>query len=111
MSEVVLPLADWLRESVRSGLLFGRLDEPLDDYGKRIVRAILAEIDHASMCVAAIPPAPAQEETPKFLCACVSYDAERCMALRYPAATTDTTDDDEIERCQCSCHDFQGTDE
>jgi hypothetical protein len=33
-----------LAESLRSGLLFGSTDEPLDDYGKRIVRVILAAV-------------------------------------------------------------------
>lgn len=43
--EVVKSLAAWLRESLRSGLLFGRFDEPLDEYGKRIVRVILEAVD------------------------------------------------------------------
>ena len=30
-----------LRDSLRSGRLFGEYDEPLDDYGKRVVRRIL----------------------------------------------------------------------
>jgi hypothetical protein len=34
-------LAEWLRESLRSGYLFGCYDEPLDEAGKRVVRAIL----------------------------------------------------------------------
>lgn len=38
-------LPEWLRESLRSGLLFGRADEPLDAYGKRIVRVILDELE------------------------------------------------------------------
>lgn len=29
-----------LRESIRAGFLFGNHDEPLDDYGLRIVRVI-----------------------------------------------------------------------
>jgi hypothetical protein len=45
MSSIQKPLSEWLRDSIRSGLLFGRHDEPLDDYGKRIVRVILAEVD------------------------------------------------------------------
>lgn len=36
-------------------------------------------------------------------CACKSFDAERCYAIRY------NLDDDEIEDhaevCECSCHD------
>jgi len=44
------------------------------------------------------------------LCACVSDDAERCIALRYPEAP-DLTDDGAPERCACSCHDFAGYDE
>lgn len=45
MSSIQKPLSEWLRDSIRSGMLFGRHDEPLDDYGKRIVRVILAEVD------------------------------------------------------------------
>ena len=44
------------------------------------------------------------------LCACVSDDAERCIALRYLEAP-ELTDDGEPERCECSCHDFQRCDE
>jgi hypothetical protein len=33
-----------LEESLRSGLLFGNAEEPLDAYGKRIVRVILAAL-------------------------------------------------------------------
>jgi hypothetical protein len=48
------------------------------------------------------------------LCACVSDDAKRCLALRYPAAYAAIhggDEDDEDERCHCSCHDFQRYDE
>lgn len=41
---VTKDLAEWLRDSLRSGLLFGCFDEPLDDAGKRVVRAILARL-------------------------------------------------------------------
>lgn len=44
------------------------------------------------------------------LCACVSDDGERCIALRYPEAP-ELTDDGAPERCECSCHDFQRYDE
>jgi hypothetical protein len=47
---------------------------------------------------------------PKRLCACVSEDAERCIALRYPDAP-ERDDDGEPERCECSCHDFADYDE
>ena len=40
--------ADRLRKSVRMGLLFGCPNEPLDDYGKRIVRTIIMEIELAA---------------------------------------------------------------
>jgi hypothetical protein len=43
-----------LAESLRSGLLFGSTDEPLDDYGKRIVRVI-----HDAL--ATVPPQPASQ--------------------------------------------------
>lgn len=48
-------LKNRLRLSLRSGLLFGRADEPLDDYGKRIVRVILAELESGAT-VAAVDP-------------------------------------------------------
>jgi hypothetical protein len=35
------------------------------------------------------------------MCACLSPDAERCMALRYGL----NLDDDDVEPCQCTCHD------
>jgi hypothetical protein len=52
-------------------------------------------------------------ETHAILCACVSVDAERCIVLRYPAAFVAQTDGDDeaVERCECSCHDFQRYDE
>jgi hypothetical protein len=48
MSTISKPLTEWLRDSLRCGLLFGRADEPLDAYGNRIVRVILAEIESAT---------------------------------------------------------------
>jgi hypothetical protein len=42
---VTKDLADWLRDSLRLGYLFGCYDEPLDDAGKRVVRAILARLE------------------------------------------------------------------
>jgi hypothetical protein len=45
-SRVVKPLSEWLQSSLRCGLLFGRHDEPLNAYGKRIVRVILSEVEH-----------------------------------------------------------------
>jgi hypothetical protein len=59
------------------------------------------------------PLATASENQPepfRSLCACISDDAERCIALRYPDAP-DLTDDGEPERCGCSCHDFARYDE
>jgi hypothetical protein len=47
MSKITQPLSAWLRDSLRSGMLFGRYDEPLDAYGLRIVRAILVEVEAA----------------------------------------------------------------
>jgi hypothetical protein len=38
-------LADWLRDSLRTRLLFGCYDEPLDEAGCRVVRAILDRLD------------------------------------------------------------------
>lgn len=38
-------LEDWLRDSVRGGYLFGCYDEPLDEAGKRVVRAIIARLE------------------------------------------------------------------
>jgi hypothetical protein len=46
----------------------------------------------------------------KSLCACVSEDAARCIALRYPEDVHDW-DETDVERCCCSCHDFAGYDE
>jgi hypothetical protein len=40
-------VAALLAESLRSGLLFNSLDEPLDAYGKRIVRVILVALTRA----------------------------------------------------------------
>jgi len=59
MSEITKPLSDWLRESVRSGLMFGRHDEPLDAYGLRLVRVILTEVEAAE---GATNPARVQPE-------------------------------------------------
>ena len=47
MSDEGRALAAALQASLRSGLLFGRVDEPLDDYGKRLVRVILSEFANA----------------------------------------------------------------
>jgi hypothetical protein len=56
--------------------------------------------------------ASSNEPLPNGLCACVSDDAERCMALRHPADYAWHWDrDDEVERCECSCHDFARYDE
>ena len=49
-------------------------------------------------------------DAPKSLCACVSDDAARCIALRYPEDVWDW-DETEPERCCCFCHDFAGYDE
>lgn len=60
------------------------------------------------------PLATASENkpVPPSLCACVSDDAEQCLALRYPYDYAWHWDrDDEVERCECSCHDFAGYDE
>src|SRR5690242_14381183 len=43
-SEDWQPIAD-LRESLRSRLLFGSFDEPLDESGLRIVRVILSRLE------------------------------------------------------------------
>lgn len=49
-----------LEESLRSGLLFGNADEPLDAYGKRIVRVIVSRLQPAASSEATPPPvAPA----------------------------------------------------
>jgi hypothetical protein len=53
---------------------------------------------------------PRYTEPRRSLCACVSDDAERCIALRYPDSP-ETDDDGEPERCECSCHDFARYDE
>lgn len=50
-AHAIHPLADELRESLHTGLLFGHFDEPLDSYGKRLVRVIASrlEADHAAL--------------------------------------------------------------
>jgi len=63
-----------------------------------------------SRCQHGTPGKTPRYTEPRRLCACVSEDAERCIALRYPEAP-DMRDDGEPERCECSCHDFQGFDE
>lgn len=54
--------------------------------------------------------AASNEPAPKSLCACVSDDAARCLALRYPYAASEW-DETDVERCECSCHDFASYDE
>ena len=38
-----------VRLSLRSGLLFNDLDEPVDDYGKRLLRKVLTRIERAAL--------------------------------------------------------------
>ena len=45
--DVAVEIKRELGESLQRGLLFGDYNEPLDDYGKRLIRVILARIEAA----------------------------------------------------------------
>lgn len=55
-------LRDALNESLRSGLLFGWYDEPLDGYGKRIIRVIVSAIEREQ----ATPPSAELPDLTRF---------------------------------------------
>jgi hypothetical protein len=48
-------VVDELRESLRTGWLFGSHDEPLDDAGRRVIRVILTELEHPWQPMATAP--------------------------------------------------------
>ena len=90
-----------------------RASEPLDAGERQDLREVpdTKGFEKCSTCGTRFEPAryPNSQHCSR-LCACVSEDAARCIALRYPEHAGDW-DETEPEVCHCSCHDFQRYDE
>jgi hypothetical protein len=87
---VVKDLREWLRESVRTRLLFGCFDEPLDDAGCRVVRAIIDRLP-APPTAGAASIGPADETCPHGR----AFDMHCCDCRRSGVFPP--------EQCRCSC--------
>lgn len=80
-------IVERLRESLRSGLLLDRWDEPLDAYGQRVVRVVIAALESAR----ASDARPTDLESGK---AIGSAEKRNSQPSRSPMRRTETEKDD-----------------